>query len=308
MQRIFITGISGFLGITLADIFYDHSNEYTIQGQYNNYKAFPDEMPHLDALKLDITDMDRLRDVIIKFEPDMILHCAALRDLSYCETHPNEAEHVNVTGTENIVQLCDELGLKLVLLSTDLVFSGEEIRYVEASETEPLNKYAETKVACEKLVRRRLQSDQWLIVRVSVLFGIHRLLRRADFVKFILNRLRKNQEVKVFYDKYRNVTHVSWAAKAIKMLIDSGAVGVYHVCGDECINYQEWSEMIAAEFELSPELLVPVPLTDFKSSFVNPKKIQMDNSKLRQTIGSGAMMPSIRMVLQKLKTESNYLD
>jgi len=223
--------------------------------------------------------------------------------LEYCEAALNEAFEVNTSGTENVARCCKEFGAKLVFISTDNVFFGSDSLYTESSKQRPANVYGETKTAAEKYVMNLLSKNahSWLIIRLSVLYGYHPLSRRADFVSFVIDKLKQNEKVQLFMDKYRNFTYLEWLAKVILMLSRRECGGIYHVCGDECINNLDFGMMIAEEFGLPKEPIIPSRTDDLTKDVVRPKKIILDNSKLRAELGEDAMMPTIRKTLDQIK-------
>ena len=77
---------------------------------------------------------------------DVVLHAAAWTDVDGAEAHPQEAAAVNVGGTQHAA----DLGLPLVVFSTDYVFDGRKAEpYVESDPPNPLSVYGRTKLQAE---------------------------------------------------------------------------------------------------------------------------------------------------------------
>jgi dTDP-4-dehydrorhamnose reductase len=310
LKKVLITGTSGLLGAKLVNSLVTNFEDISCLGLYNIYQdtfsGLSQQSSNLKFEQVDIRDEKTLEKVFDYFSPDTVIHCAALRELEYCETHPQQAQEVNVTGTEYIAKCCKELGARLVFISTDIIFDGSEEKYSESSEPRPLNVYGNTKATSEQLIGDILPDDRWLIIRLSVLYGHHLLGRRKDFVEFVVEKLISNQKVQLFSDKFRNITYLEWVSQTILRLCDNDSTGIFHVCGDECLNNLVWGEMIADVFGLNENLIIPTTMEEVLKGITRPKRIFLDNSKLRTFMGEENMMPQVRETLIDIKKQ--YFD
>src|SRR3989344_6603054 len=107
-MKILITGGGGFLGSYLVNYLSIHFN---VVGTY--FKQIP--ILNTNYIKIDITDKESLKK-IEELNPDIIIHCAAIKDVPYCEEHKEECYNVNVNGTKNIIELCNNINAKLILI------------------------------------------------------------------------------------------------------------------------------------------------------------------------------------------------
>ncbi len=124
-MRIAITGAAGLFGKGLQKVM-EEAHEVT----------------GLRHSELDITERDQVLRVFTELGPELIVHTAALPDIDYCETHPDEAQLVNVQGTRNLVDAAVVTGAGLVHISTDAVFDGQKrTPYVESDVTNPISVY-----------------------------------------------------------------------------------------------------------------------------------------------------------------------
>jgi len=88
----------------------------------------------------DIRDMASLADIFFQFKFDLVVHCAAMKQVPACQKFPQQAYLTNVVGTNNIKNACLRYGVsKLVLLSTDKA-------------VHPVNAMGITKALAEKIV------------------------------------------------------------------------------------------------------------------------------------------------------------
>ncbi len=110
--------------------------------------------------ELDIRDSEQCENVVKKYDPDIIIHCAAYTDVANAESEKQKCWEVNVIGTENMVRAAH--GRRFIYISTSYVFDGREGDYREDDIPNPINFYALTKLAGELIVR---QYPRILIIR-----------------------------------------------------------------------------------------------------------------------------------------------
>lgn len=140
-KKILITGGSGALGSNIQ-------------------KLIKCDIPN--SKELDITDFKKCKKAIKRYDPDIIIHCAAWTDVAGAEKNKEECWKVNVRGTENMVKTAD--GRKFVYISTHYVFDGERGNYKESDIPNPTNFYSLTKLIGEAIVS---QHDNTLIIRTG---------------------------------------------------------------------------------------------------------------------------------------------
>ena len=165
---------------------------------------------------------------------DVVLHAAAWTDVDGAEDDPQEAAAVNVGGTQHAA----ELGVPLVLFSTDYVFDGaKRVPYVESDAPRPLSVYARTKLQAEAVA-----GDNAWIARSSWLFGT----TGKNFVRTMLELGATRDEVAVVHDQRGCPTYVGHLAAATRELLTLPR-GVWHLAADGDCTWAEFAEAIFAE-------------------------------------------------------------
>lgn len=148
LKKVLLTGGSGILGKELLTQF-----EKT-----DNIILAP------TSKEMDITQISQCKKVIETFEPDILIHAAAYTDTKKAELEYLKCLKVNVNGTANLMECCQEKNIKMVYISTDYVFDGNKGNYKTTDSINPIGKYAKTKAAAELIVRLYENS---LIIRTS---------------------------------------------------------------------------------------------------------------------------------------------
>lgn len=139
MQKLLIAGAGGFLGQRTAAYY---ANRY--------------EVIACTHQNLDITRETAVQTLLMREQPDFVLHCAAIADTGYAQLHPAESEAVNLRGTVNLAKACAACGAKLVYMSSDQIYSGntERIALSEEVPVAPTNIYGMHKLQAEKEAER----------------------------------------------------------------------------------------------------------------------------------------------------------
>lgn len=117
-------------------------------------------------LECDITNFEQTLDTVSSVNPDVIIHCAAMTDVGWCEENEKEAFMVNARSTSHVLE---SFGGKFIYLSTVHVFNGNKyFPYSERHEPSPVNVYGLTKLAGEMITK--LWETPYTIIRISKAF------------------------------------------------------------------------------------------------------------------------------------------
>lgn len=222
MQRILITGASGFLGTKL---FTTLSQQYNVIGTYYQQKR-----PNL--IRLDITNKEEVQHVIASQKPDVIIHTVALSDPDYCEEHPEDTLKINFDGTKHIVEACRRNNVKLIYISTAGVFDGKHTPYRETDPVCPINKYGESKAKTEKIVQTL---PHYVILRFDFLYGYN----GPDGANGLIGKILTKKRIEANPVQQRKPLFVDDVAAIISMIIKTDGTGIYHLAGPDTITKYE---------------------------------------------------------------------
>ena len=266
MSRILITGAFGQLGTSLRNILSDQS--ILAAG-----RMIPMKEKNGCAL-LDITELNQVRETITLFQPDVIVHLAAMTDVDGCERDPEMAFDVNVRGTENLL---DNFNGRFIYISTDYVFDGSDGPYAEKDEVNPISVYGRTKFYGEDLVQ---QSDaNWVILRSNVVFSFNERTK-ASFMDWVVDSLKNRQSITVVDDQWNNPTWTVDLARIISRIIDHEIQGLYHYGGRDLLNRFAFAEMIAETFKLDRTLIEPIDTASLNQLAKRPLKSGLCTEKI----------------------------
>lgn len=177
-----------------------------------------------DRSRLDIADREAVASVLTLEKPAVVLNCAAYTDVAGAENDVDAAFAANARGPANLAALCAKMGILLVHLSTDYIFDGSSLGPVmEDTEPHPLNIYGKTKWQGEQAVMESL--GQWLIVRVSWLFGAG----GKNYFSRVPGWLKNQSEHYADNEQKGRVTYAPDAVTAVLKMVEAGACGIFHI-------------------------------------------------------------------------------
>jgi dTDP-4-dehydrorhamnose reductase len=104
----------------------------------------------MDRAAMSIDDPDTVRRQLQDLDFDVLVNCAALTNVDYCETHREEAFRINAQSVGAMAEACVQKKARLIHISTDYVFDGSgRWPYSESDAPQPISVYGESKLAGE---------------------------------------------------------------------------------------------------------------------------------------------------------------
>ena len=193
MKKLLITGSSGFLGSRLA-LYYKDKYELLLPTHS----------------ELNVSREEAVMAYMEQFQPDIVLHCAALSNTWYCEQHPDESHRVNVQGTVKIAKACKHIGAKLVFMSSDQVYNGTPVSgpLKEQDVFQPVNVYGRHKLEAEQRALRN--NPMSVALRLTWMYDVPSspMKLNSNILVNIQKALYEGTTIKAATHEYRGVTNV----------------------------------------------------------------------------------------------------
>lgn len=233
----------------------------------------------VDLADADLSSLEETRKLLASEKPDVVINCAAYTNVDGCETNWDTAFQANSIGPRNLAMACEELGAKLVHISTDYVFSGVgETPFSEASLPAPCSAYGRSKFLGEEYIRQF--STRWFVVRTAWLYG----REGKNFVKTILRVAKEKGQLKVVDDQYGNPTNAEDLAHHLLCLAATEEYGVYHCTGEGICSWYDFASSIVSLAGIEAKV-EPCSTEEFNSPTQRPAYSALDHSMLRATVG-----------------------
>ena len=292
-KKALITGGSGLLAVNWALSICDN---YLVTLLLHHKKI---SLSGVDTSIASLDSLDECISVLTKHRPDIVIHTAGLTNVEECESNPDLAQEVNVDLANNIAIACNKQSVKLVHISTDHLFSGNQEFSTEESITNPVNNYAKTKLQGEQQVLENCKDA--LIIRTN--FFAWGTKYRQSFSDFILNKLKNNKQIDLFSDVFFTPILVDELSKRTQQLIDSNATGIFNIVSSKRISKYEFGIKLANRFNLNAGLINGVSINDRKNLVKRPKDMSLSNAKLCRVLN--CEIASLDEQLRTLKEQEN---
>ena len=210
-----------------------------------------------------------------------ILNCAAYTQVDKAETEKDKATAINEEGVANLIDFARSRQLKIIHFSTDFVFDGhQKSPYKETDSPHPLNSYGQSKVRGEQLlIQAKLPS---VIIRTSWLFSPY----GSNFVKSILFKAKRGEELKVVSDQYGTPTSGLDLAQAVLSILDHPALfeaPIYHIAQGPPTSWYGFAQRIVA-LSRSKAALRPILSEDYPTAARRPHYAALDTQRIQKNV------------------------
>ena len=273
-MKVLVTGANGQLGTDLCEVLRD-------------FELIP--LTHKD---IEISDMSSVKQAFSKYKPEIIINTAAYVRVDDCEDEKNKAFGVNALGARNVAVVAQELGARLIYISTDYVFGGENeprtIPYNEFDVPAPLNTYGKSMLAGENFVQHLCHRH--FVVRTSGLFGVTGSRGKAgNFVETMLRLAKERGELRVVNDQVLSPTYTKDLARKIAQLMTTDYYGIFHIINrGACSWYEFTTEILKLAGVVTP--VVPITSGQYPQKARRPRYSVLANYHLR-LLGMDDMRP-----------------
>lgn len=268
MKKIIVTGSNGLLGQKVTDLsIQDSEIELIATSVGPNRHNLKDGYTYEE---LDVLDLDRFNELVARYQPDSIIHTAAMTNVDACEAERAKCYALNVQSVKNLVDVCQRRDIQLIHLSTDFIFDGEDGPYTEEAEPNPLSYYGETKLESELILKN--SSCHWAILRTIIVYGIVNDMSRSNIVLWAKGALEKGEPINVVNDQWRMPTLAEDLAACCLLAVKKNASGVFNVSGKDLMSILEIVERVADHYRLNKSLIKAISTESLNQAAKRPKK------------------------------------
>lgn len=277
-MNILIVGSNGMLGQRLVEF-------YSTKNNINLFTASAEENSFFENIYyncIDITNKTEVLNLFEKVKPDCVINAAAYTGVDKAEEENEKAFAINVSGVEYLAEACKEHDSRLIHISTDYVFNGENGPYSEDDETTPIGYYGKTKLEGEKKIIA--QNINYAIIRTNVLYGPAKF-GRNDFVKWVVKMLKDKNEIKIVTDQINNPTFIDDLVNGINLVITKNAKGIFNIGGEEFLSRYDFTLRIADFYNLRKDLIKKIITEELNQTAPRPLKSGLKIKKAEKNLG-----------------------
>jgi dTDP-4-dehydrorhamnose reductase len=266
MRKILVIGAKGMLGKDLVEVL-----RSSLRG---------DEVFGWDIDEIDITEENKTVTKIESIQPGIVINVAAYTDVDGCELHEEKAFAINAEGMRHVALGVGRCGAKVVYLSTDYIFDGKKGKpYFEDDPPHPLNVYGRSKLKGEQYVQELVKDA--LIVRTQWLYGKY----GNNFVASILRQAREKKVLSVVDDQIGSPTYTVDLSKAISILIQREAHGIFHVANSNLCTWYDYAQRILTLSGAKGVKVLPISSKELSRPAPRPSYSVLDTQKLKREVG-----------------------
>lgn len=234
----------------------------------------------LSRKEADILAVTSLEAAFQQHAPAYCINCAAYTAVDKAEDEPDLCRQINRDGVIHLSRLCKQFNTTLIHISTDFVFSGQNVYpWAESDKAEPVNLYGLTKLEGEQSIRDLLEN--YFIIRTSWLYSEY----GNNFVKTMLRFGKERPELRVIWDQVGTPTYCRDLASCILSFIktNSREFGIYHYSNE---GLTSWYDFAKAIFDLSAisVRVVPVRTAEYVTRARRPAFSVMDKAKIKKNL------------------------
>lgn len=301
MMTILVTGANGQLGNEMRIVTKGSKDKYIFTDVFEEHPESI-EMLHklagedvdISTTKLDITNLDAIRQMVKENDVNVILNCAAWTNVDGAED-PEKfdlVELLNATAPKNLAIAMKEVNGLLVHISTDYVFGGDPYNTPckEDQQGTPTGVYGATKLLGEQKIIAT--GCNYMILRTAWLYSEF----GKNFVKTMLNLTATKPQLKVVFDQTGTPTYAWDLATAIVAALKNPVKGIYHYSNEGVCSWYDFTKLIqqiAVELE-PPETaetfgthgvceVQPCHSDEFPSPVKRPAYSVLDKTKIKET-------------------------
>lgn len=234
--RILLLGDTGKMGSALKETL---QPDHTVIG--------------LSSGDFDANDFDRVRAVVDRVEPEIVVNTVAFLGIDPCEREPERAFRMNALYPRRLAELADQKDLLLIHFSTDAVFNDEkQDYYVESDAPRPLNTYGMTKYDGDCFIQSI--AGKHYIARIPVLFG--RTQKNNQFVEKMIAKIQEGADsLSISDDIVSSPTYNHDVARQVKRMIEENMpYGLYHLSNSGKASLYELMKEIVKNLDMKVDL------------------------------------------------------
>jgi dTDP-4-dehydrorhamnose reductase len=291
-KTILILGINSFVGSNLAEFL---KKDYRVVGTYYR-KSIPQQ--GILTLPCNVLSKEEVQLVMYAFKPDFVIYCVGLTSLRTCAESPNTCDALNSAGLYNVAEIAPRYGARVVYISSQFVFSGENKNYSEMDNPDVVTQYGKALASSEFYLQK--SSLNYLIFRCCKLYGRGISSIKYPFFENLQHNL-KSSVATVYDDSLKQgFMDVYYLAMVLKMCIDKNVSNrLLHFSSQDLLTHYEFAKLYCEIFNESDGLVNKgkwqIPSLKGASNFENPV-YKLDTLNIEGVLK--IKMPTIRESLE----------
>ena len=263
--KILITGSEGQLGSIL---------NIELSKIFQVIPTSKNKLGNNSLVTLDIANPNEVNRCINKYNPDIVINTAALTDVDFCEDNKSIARAVNVEGLKSLIKYTSKK-TKIIHISTDYVYNGEQCFYTEESKPDPINYYGKTKLEADNFL---IGSNKiYAIIRPNTIYHGSNI----NFFTWVYKNISNNNKIMVVNDQISNPSYIPSLVNSIIDIIIMDGLGLYQHGSKDSLSRYEFALRIAKKYKFSPDLIIKSNSSNLNQNAQRPMKSILNTDKIQ---------------------------
>lgn len=252
------------------------------------------DLVYPSKINFDLSNASQCYEYILDTLPDWVINSGAYTNVDKAETEKEIVYEINAKGPQSIAKALSKTNGKLIQISTDYVFNGEQnTPYKIDKKICPMNYYGFSKAAGEKFIQNLMpENNKVCIIRTSWLMSPY----GNNFATKMMKLLHDRDEVKVVYDQISSPTTTTSLAKAIWKTIELNNLfsltkkifpRIIHFSNSGIASWYDVAEAIG-EIGIKTGLikkmatLIPIESCEYQSAALRPKYSVLESNQTKK--------------------------
>ena len=225
-------------------------------------------------------DRAAMSSALVDAGPAVVINTTAFHQVDLCESHAEDAFEVNAVAVFDMATIANQIGAKLVHISTDYVLSGDGTRPLDESVVPmPESVYASSKLAGEIIVRN--VAERHLLIRTCGLYGIAGSSGKGgNFAESILERARSGDPIRVVDDQVVTPTWAADLARQMCVMLAADLEGLVHASAEGSCSWYEFAGLVLEGHGIAADIS-PTTSESYNSPAERPAYSVLDNARLK---------------------------
>ena len=235
--------------------------------------------PVKNGYKIDLRKKKKTFKFLSLHKPDIIFHCAALTNVDDCEKKPELAKSINVRTTKIIVDWIKSYSpkTKIIFLSTDQIYNSKWLN--KEKEVNPINTYAKTKIAAEKIISK---VENFLVLRINFFGNFKR--KDSSIVDWLISSEKEGIKINLFKDIFFSPLYIEDLCLIISKIIMTNKIGVYNLgASGRGVSKSKFFIKLIKKLNIKNLKYEEVSVKKSKLFAPRPNDMRMSNEKFKKT-------------------------